>query len=90
MPYLIMNLWKFPTLNDSSDVSARNASTDDSERLMAAACGDCHQYNFSPKVQCRYCGSPRLRTVQLSGAGQPSPGTWIFDAADAASFEKPN
>jgi ribosomal protein L40E len=90
MPYLITNLWKLPNLDGSSEAQAEDQSAKDDDSLMAAACRDCNQYNFPPKAQCRYCGSPRIRTVQLSGNIRPNPGTWIFGAAEASTSEKPN
>lgn len=89
MQYLIANLWKLPELTRHTD-KPNSAATPDDEYVMAAACRDCGQYNFPPKAQCRYCGSPRIRTVQLSGDVKPNPGTWVFGATSDDSADKPN
>jgi hypothetical protein len=100
MQYLITNLWKLPTINGAkikgteitgtSDAQADDSSTKDTHSLMAAACRDCNQYNFPPKAQCRYCGSPRVHTVQVPGNSRANPGTFIFGAAEESRSRKPN
>ncbi|QDG53815.1 hypothetical protein FIV42_24640 [Persicimonas caeni] len=89
MQYLIANLWKLPELTRHTE-GCNEAPTSEGDHLMAAACRDCGQYNFPPKAQCRYCGSPRIRTVQLSGDVKPNPGTWVFGATADDPTEKPN
>lgn len=91
MQYLISNLWKLPEIASHTDRPDDQESPKEDSHLLAAACRDCGQYNFPPKAQCRYCGSPRIRTVQVSNEVQPNPGTWVFGAAGADTPSgKPN
>ncbi|MFP4596899.1 MAG: zinc ribbon domain-containing protein [Persicimonas sp.] len=87
MQYLITNLWKLPSLARSATGQDAAGESSSQENLLAAACRDCGQYNFPPKGQCRYCGSPRTRMVSVSHDQGPNPGTWVFDAEAA---QKPN
>ncbi len=87
MQYVITNLWKLPDLSHHSEQS-HPAPTEEAHTLLAAACRDCGQYNFPPKATCRYCGSPRIRTVSLEGRTKANPGAFVFGAADQPP--KPN
>jgi hypothetical protein len=88
MPYLIAHLWKLPTLAHDTDPQLADSSDSQAQHLLAAACRDCGNYNFPRKSFCRYCGSPRVRTVSVPGNVQPNPGTWLFGTAKAP--KKPN
>lgn len=86
MQYLIANLWKLPELSRRTTTQLEPDAGEDT--LLAAACRDCGQYNFPPKPSCRYCGSPRIRTVSVSSKSGANPGNWVFGAAEAPP--KPN
>lgn len=88
MANLIAHLWKLPTLAQKIDPPIADAPADQTQNILAAACRDCGHYNFPPKFSCRYCGSPRIRTVSVPGNIQPNPGNWVFGAAEAP--DKPN
>ena len=89
MPYLTSTLWKLSTLTHEGEPADLESDDAPDQRSLAAACADCSRYSFPPGAHCRYCGSPRVQTVSLSGAAESHSNVWIFDAL-AQPGSKPN
>lgn len=88
MPYLTSYLWKLPTLTTDSRPKSDAPNDPNAQCLLAAACRDCGNYNFPPKPNCRYCGSPRIRTVSIATPEPSKAKKWAFSLPDAP--QKPN
>ncbi|AWV90391.1 zinc ribbon domain-containing protein [Bradymonas sediminis] len=88
MPYLTSYLWKLPKFTSAQPAQSDPNTESDAPCLLAAACRDCGNYNFPPKSNCRYCGSPRIRTVSVGPESPVKTRKWAFSPPDCP--QKPN